>query len=447
VVLEDRVVDPSGLNTQLTPTKPTLDLERITNIMALDFSAASSALKDDYQPAIREQLNNSIMLLNQVETNTADVEGTEAVISLHTGRNTGVGARAESGTLPTAGQQAYSTARIPVKFNYGRIQITGPVIEGMKSDRGSFTRAIDSESKGIVADLKRDVNRQLYTPNSGIIGTIVADSGGHVVTFATEAEVRRMEVGQSFDFYDGDYATDDTGEVVASRDISGKSVTFTGLHADVSAGDWVVRSGVVPVAITSKATEETNYEIHGLEDIVTNGTGTAGSSAGLASPWLHGINGTATTVWASSQTDSVGVPTDSAFEQICDEVNLESGEDIDLGIVSHKGARAYANTLKTQKRFTNSVELKGGFSAITFQTGRGEVALWAERDCLDDVAFLVNTAHLTHWVMSDWSFMDRDGSVLSRVANGDSYEATLYKYHEFGTDRRNAHGKLTGLTV
>jgi len=49
--------------------------------------------------------------------------------------------------------------------------------------------------------------------------------------------------------------------------------------------------------------------------------------------------------------------------------------------------------------------------------------------------------------MSDWSFMDRDGSVLSRVANTDAYEATLYKYHELGTDKRNAHGKLTGLTV
>ena len=415
--------------------------------MALDFSAASSALKDDYQPAIREQLNNSLMLLAQVETNTADVEGTEAVISLHTGRNTGVGARAESGTLPTAGQQAYSTARIPVKFNYGRIQITGPIIEGMKSDRGSFTRAIDSESKGIVADLKRDVNRQCYTPNTGVVGTVVSVAT-NTVTFATEAEVRRQEVGQSFDFYDGDFASDDTGEVVASRDVAAKTVTYTGLGG-VDAGDWVVRSGVTMggAAITSKATEDAAQEIHGLEDIISDAVGTAGTSDGQAPVWLHGISGTATTIWASSQTDSVGVPTDSAFEAICDEVNLESGEDIDLGIVSHKGARAYANTLKTQKRFTNTVDLKGGFSAITFQTGRGEVALWAERDCLDDVAFLVNTSHLTHWVMSDWSFMDRDGSVLNRVSATDAYEATLYKYHELGTDKRNAHGKLTGLTV
>ena len=130
-----------------------------------------------------------------------------------------------------------------------------------------------------------------------------------------------------------------------------------------------------------------------------------------------------------------------------DEINLACGEDPNLIVTSHKAARAFAATLKSQKRFSNSVELKGGFNAITVQTGRGEIPLWAERDTLDGVAFLVNTARLTHWVMSDWGFMDRDGSVLSRVANTDAYEATLYKYHEFGTDARNAHGKLTTLTV
>ncbi len=415
--------------------------------MALDFSAASAALKEDYQPAIREQLNNAVMLLSQVETNTDDVEGEEAVLSLHTGRNSGVGARAESGTLPTAGQQAYTKARIPVKFNYGRIQITGPIIEGMKSNRGSFTRAIDSESKGIVTDLKRDVNRQCYTPSNGVIGTVVSVST-NTVTFATEAEVRRLSVGNSYDFYDGDFASDDTGEVLASVNISAKTATFTGLSG-VDAGDWVVNTGVTMggAAVTSKTTEDATQEIHGLEDIITNGTGT-GASDGLAHPWLHGIDGTATSVWQSYESAVSAAPTDSVFEEALNEVDLASGEKANLIITSHKAARAYAATLKSQKRFANSTTLKGGFDAITVQTaGQGEVALWAERDCLDGVAFLVNTACLTHWVMSDWAFMDRDGAVLNRVANQDAYEATLYKYHELGTDARNRHGVLTGLTV
>ena len=417
--------------------------------MALDFTAADSALKEDYQPAIREQLNNSIMLLAQVEQNTSDVEGSEAVLSLHTGRNTGVGARAESGTLPSAGSQAYSTARIPVKFNYGRIQVTGPIIEGMKSNRGSFTRAIDSESKGIVADLKRDVNRQLHTPNSGVIGTVVSVST-NTVTFATEAEVRRQEVGQTFDFYDGDFAVEAGGVyTVASRDIAAKTVTYSTLNAAVDADDWVVRAGVTMggAAITSKATEDATQEIHGLEDIVSDASGTAGTSDGQAPVWLHGISGTASPIWQSYESAVSAAPTDSVFETAMDEINLACGEDPNLIVTSHKAARAFAATLKSQKRFSNSVELKGGFNAITVQTGRGEIPLWAERDTLDGVAFLVNTSRLTHWVMSDWSFMDRDGSVLNRVANTDAYEATLYKYHEFGTDARNAHGKLTTLTV
>lgn len=421
--------------------------------MALDFSAADAALKEDYQPAIREQLNQNIMLLQQVETNTDDVEGREAVLALHTGRNSGVGARSESGgssgTLPTAGSQAYTNARIPVKYNYGRLQVTGPIIEGMKSDRGSFTRAIDTESKGLVQDLKRDVNRQCYTPSTGIIGTVVSFSTGAsgTITFATEAEARRLEVGMIVDIYDGDYLADDTAVTVTAVSVSTKTVTFDALDAAVDAGDWVVRAGVVPVAISSKATEDNALEIHGLEDIVTDGVGTAGHSAGLPSPWLHGIDGTASTVWASYQNAVSAAPTDSVFEEAMDEVFLNSGEDVDLVVTSHKASRAFAATQKSQKRYVNSQDLKGGFNALTIQTGRGEVALYPERDCLDDVAFLLSTDRLTHWVMSDWSFMDRDGAVLSRVADNDAYEATLYKYHELGTDRRNAHGKLTNLTV
>jgi len=419
--------------------------------MALDFSAASAALKDDYQPAIREQLNNSIMLLQQIETNTDDVEGTEAVLSLHTGRNSGIGARAESGTLPTAGSQAYTTARIPVKFNYGRIQVTGPIIEAMKSNRGSFTRAIDSESKGIVSDLKRDINRQCYTPNSGVIATVVSVATT-TVTLGTEAEVRRLEVGNSYDFFDGDFAVEANGpHVLASVDVSAKTATFADdVSADaVDAGDWIVNAGVTMggAAITSKATEDATQEIHGLEDIVADATATAGTSDGQAAVWLHGISGSASSVWNSTVTAVGAAPTDSVFEETMDDVYLTSGEDIDLIITSHKASRAYAATLKSQKRFANSVDLKGGFKALTVQTGRGEVALYPERDCLDDVAFLLNTSALTHWVMSDWAFMDRDGSVLNRVANTDAYEATLYKYHEVGTDARNRHGKLTGLTV
>lgn len=414
-----------------------------------NFSAASNVLKDVYQPAIREQINQDLALLMQCQKDTTSIEGEEAVVALHTGRNTGVGARAEGGALPTAGTQSYLQARIPVKFVYGRLQVSGPIIEAMRSDTGSFTRAIESESKGLVQDLKRDVNRQCHTPANGVIATavtVVTGASGTIV-FATEAEARRLEVGMIVDIYDGDFAIDDTSVTVTAVNVSTKTVTFDDLETTVDAGDWLVRSGVVPSAVSSAATEDAQYEIHGLEDIVSDAAGTSVATDALAHPWLHGISGATSTVWTSNVTNASAAPTDSLFEEAMDNVQLDSGEDIDLIVTSHKASRAFAATQKSQKRYTNTLELKGGFSALSVQTGRGEVALWSERDALDDVAFLLNTSHLTNWVMADWSFMDRDGAVLNRVANTDAYEATVYRYHEFGTDRRNAHGVIHTLTV
>jgi hypothetical protein len=77
------------------------------------FTTADSALKEDYQPVIREQLNNANVLLAQIEKNTKDVEGRRAVLSLHITRNSGVGSRAEGGTLPSAGSQGYAGSACP----------------------------------------------------------------------------------------------------------------------------------------------------------------------------------------------------------------------------------------------------------------------------------------------------------------------------------------------
>jgi hypothetical protein len=48
--------------------------------------------------------------------------------------------------------------------------------------------------------------------------------------------------------------------------------------------------------------------------------------------------------------------------------------------------------------------------------------------------------------MSDWEFMEEDGSVLFRVSNSDAYEATLFKYAELATDQRNTHGLIKDIT-
>src|ERR1700746_2891792 len=166
--------------------------------MALTFTTADSALKEFYLPAVREQLNNTNLLLSQIEKDTTNIEGRRAVLSLHVSRNSSVGARTEGAALPgtvssgstSIGNEGYAEERIPIKHVYGRIQISGPIMRAMRSDRGSFIRALDSQMKGVTQSLKKDVNRQLWNGQTGAI--VGFTSGGPTNTLTLSATATRV---------------------------------------------------------------------------------------------------------------------------------------------------------------------------------------------------------------------------------------------------------------
>jgi len=91
-------------------------------------STFDAALKIDYLPVIREQLNNTNILSAKIERNERDVSGKQWQITTHTTRNSGVGAGTETG-LPTAGKQAYANPYGNVKYNRGRISVSGKLTE------------------------------------------------------------------------------------------------------------------------------------------------------------------------------------------------------------------------------------------------------------------------------------------------------------------------------
>jgi len=92
--------------------------------MAQTLSNFDAALKVDYLPVIREQLNHSTILLDKVQRNEKDVLGKQWQLVAHYQRNAGIGAGSETG-LPTAGNQAYKNPYGNVRYNRGRIQVSG----------------------------------------------------------------------------------------------------------------------------------------------------------------------------------------------------------------------------------------------------------------------------------------------------------------------------------
>ena len=404
--------------------------------MGLTRTTADAALKEDYEPGIRSQINDSNVILAQVEKGDVDQEGRRAVLSLHVGRNVGTGARAEGGTLPTAGNQQYAEQRVPLYYNYGRIQITGPVMRAMKSDSASFTRAVDSETKGIVADLKRDYNRQIFGTSNGVVAQCGTTNTATEIVLASDTPLsvmRQFEIGRVVDIgtVANPVAIANSVSITAVNrstktiTVSGSNVSTTGSHYVF----WEDAGGAIG-GVGQK-------EITGLRSIV--------DSSGA----LHNVDPSTVPVWAATEDANGGTnraPSDTLFERVLDTVEIESGEMPNLIVTTHGIVRSYANGLKDQKRFSNTLDLKGGFKAVSVATASGELGMVSDRDCPAETAFLLNTSHLFHHVGSDWEFMDEDGAVLNRVADKDAYEATLFKYSELTTDQRNSHAKIVDLS-
>lgn len=402
--------------------------------MPTTLSSADAALKEDYLPGIRSTLNDAFPFLNQIEKNSIDTEGRRAVLSLNTGHNQGVGPRAEGGTLPDAGQESYAEERVPLRYNYGRMQISGPVIAAMKSDKGSFVRAVDSASKGTITSLKKEVNHQLFNDGTGRIATCGVTTASATLVLAaatTDTEMRAFYVNMKVDI--GTLAAPTgaaSGVTVTAVQFAARTLTLSSA-VTTAATDFVFRQGAGGTGATQKA-------LTGVKAIISD-TGT-----------LFNVDPAVNPSWKSTVLANGGTPraaTETLFAKFMDEVAIASGMGVGNLMISNFGvARNYAAPLTSQKRFNDTVELSGGWSGLKINGSSGSTTLVPDKDCTEGLAYSINTEHMFQHESSDWDFMDQDGAILSRVPNVHAYEATLFKIHELTTDHRAAHGVLKDLS-
>lgn len=397
-------------------------------------TTADAALREYYLPGVREQLNQQNAFLDQVEKNYESVEGRRAVLSLHMSRNSGVGARAELGTLPTAGSQGYAEERVPVKYQYGSIQISGPSIRAMKSNSGSFVRQTEAEMSGVTNDLKRDVSRQAWGDQSGKIVTLGTTSNTVKVTVATTAtavQMRGLTVGMVIDI--GTVANPTTvvgGATIVSIDNTvGASYVTIDSAVTTSSSHFIFRSGSVGPSVS--------YEINGVQSIVSTAGTLHNVAPGTYPKWVSYANTNSGTNRALSE---------ALMASVVQNIQIQCGMYPQAGIASDGVFRAYSTLLTSLKRSTNTVELKGGYSALDFNAASGTIPITWDRDAPSNKLWFFNWDHLLEVREADWEFMDQDGAVLSRVAGLDAYGATLFMYHEVTTDQRDTHGLLGDIS-
>ena len=390
-------------------------------------SEIQGALKRFYLGPIRNQLNNATVLLSRLQRNEEDVNGDTltARVPLVYERNQGVGARADGGSLPTARSRKVKQTAIPLAYNYGRIEVTGPAIAGSRNASGAFMKVIDFEIKGMVEGIKVDVNRQLFGDGTGYLCQVNGTSTGTTVTVDTPG-TDYLEDGMYIDTITGGAVS-----VSASSIASVASATQFTLDTAATMTDnyYIVRTGSY------------NVEMMGLKGIIDDTTYTT---------TLQGITKSAgnDTWFRANVLDNGGTNralTLNLMQQASDEAEKKGGR-ISLIVSNFELRRKYADLLVADKRFVNQLRLNGGFSALEYSAGGEPIPYVVDKHAIKNTLMFVDESTLALYRASDFDWMDDDGNILSRVSGYDAYEAILYVYMNLGCTAPNHSTVLRDVT-
>jgi hypothetical protein len=398
---------------------------------------ASEAIKLVYGD-LHEQLRDKNPALQLIEASSANItkNGKEVIFDTHIGRNQGIGARGVREKLPLAGAQKYKQAHLYLTNLYGSIEVDGQLFEQASEDYQSFINVVDNEIRGLKKDLANDLNRQVYGDGSGKLAVVTGQDTGVLGVDSTHF----LEVGMVFDVVDPATGVKQQSGAASSLEIVAideeeSQITVTGtlgtFGTNINAGDILVRS--------SNGVNSFGKEWTGLAAIVNDSTE------------LHEIDPEEYPVWKSTVKTlgtpgtSTGTLTELALINLVQSVDKKGG-DVDVMLASPGVFNAYWDLLQGLRQFTNGATLEGGQRAFTFDAVGKPIKFVSDYAAPAGTVYALSSKEIVVNRKKDWAWMDRDGSMWSRVADTDAYEARIYQYSQLGTYRRNAHAVLSNIT-
>ncbi len=388
--------------------------------MAVNLTNADSALKSIYLDAISHQLDNNVNpLLAAINKSTNDVWGKEVRKIATYGVNGGVGAGTEDGSLPLSGGNNYKQFVTTLKNLYGVIEISDKAIRASENNAGAFVSLLNSEMEGLIRASSFNVGRMLFGNGTGKVATAVK-----VVSYKLVVDSLKNLV---------------EGMVIDVRDSTGKILTNYGgrriLHIDKATKSLTLSGGVIgniefPSGTMVTVQGSFNNEITGLDAIFNSTT-------------LYGLD-KAENSWMNSYIKSnVGAIDELTIQTALDTIEETSGKGVNFIVCSWGVRRALQQLFATNKRVIDSMELNGGFRAISYNG----IPIVADRFCPEGTMYLLNTDDFTLHQLCDWEWLaDDDGKVLKQVPGKPVYTATLVKYADLICARPNGQGMLTGIT-
>jgi len=411
--------------------------------MSATLSTLSDILKEYYLGPVAEQLNNEVLLLSRLEPRSEDLVGRYAYVPLHVGRSGGIGARAESATLPASGNQPYKHARYDLKYLYGRVQVTGPSMAKTKNEAGAFLQALKGELDGIRNDLTKDLARQVYGDGTAKVAQCGTSTSTTTIKLATAGTLTGKEAIRKGQLYPGmridigtaaDVDTVAANRVIVSVDYANDEIVISGANVTTSSSNLIYRAGA-GIDGADTATGSRSNEVDGLKRIVSTAATAFGNLAPSTEPYWDNQRINVNGALATGLED---------LQRGLNLIRLQGG--VPSAMVTTLGIqREIYMQLEDKVQYVDPESLKfdAGFKVLQY----AGMPIVADIDAPYGNLYMLSEGDMKVFSDQDWHFLDADGQTLRQVSNLDAFEAIMTRYINLGVTRRNTHAVLYGITV
>jgi hypothetical protein len=399
-------------------------------------ATADAILKDLYRGPIIEQLNYKTYMLDMIQRDgdSVDFTGRRAIFPVHSSPNQSSTSISDGGTLPTPGVQGYQDGIVAIRYHSAGMEITDQAMKQAKGNEGSFVNLLDTDTKKLAQDLKKNINRQVF--GGGYLTTGGANSGGitnltsspAASTTFTVASTQYLRVGQPFD-------------IVTATNGTVKSASNT-----ITAINRTTKTITASVAVTATTTVDVivmpgawSLEMDGLQGITA------------ASRTLHGINSATAgnEFWNGNQIAAASATAgEGLFEQLADTIGGVGQGEVDVFLTSRGIRRRLADTYQSTKRFNDAkaVQIHGGYTAIFVN----EIPVIADDDVPKGFAFAIRRDAFKWFQLSDPDWLKSQDGLVWHLKTGATagsrsaaWQAWMTWYAALGSTAPNQTGAIT----
>jgi hypothetical protein len=391
------------------------------------------------QDRLESQLFTEDPILSELERKNRYSTGKEALVPLHVGRSGGYSVKpASGGQLNGADEQKIDAATYNYTHHYFQIEIESAAVD--QSEGGNSRTAaevVDVEVTGAVADLRKQITRQLVGNGDALIA--------QCDTTTASATVELLPAGYGFGAIERGHLYPglkiDIG-TTADEDFRVAGAIINSVSENAADPKIVIDSAVTTantdyISIADARSGATSYEANGFLNI------------SAATGALGGLNPATTgeEFWAGAQpnTTDTAITLPLMYTQ-ARRVQQKTGRPADWVVTSLKQQQEFYELLQAQARFDGDRKLgAGNVGGVEF----AGMKIDAQPDVHDRHMFFLSRKHL-FIVATDkphWFNKYTGGKILETRQGYTSLVGQLVYRFNLATNKRNAHTAFTNLTA